>query len=61
MKPICKKVVLESHLLAKCEHGLKFMLLNCVNIYVEKIYKLIYYVFVNISISKANAITRLPL
>ena len=33
------KIVSERHLLAKYEHGLKYILQNCLNKNVEKIYK----------------------
>ena len=32
-----RKIVSERYLFAKCEHGLKYILQNCVNIYVEKV------------------------
>ena len=46
------KIVLERHLFAKCEHGLKNILQNCVDKNVKKIYKWIIFYKNHITISK---------
>ena len=52
------KIVSEQHLFAKCKHVLKYILQNCVNKNVEKIYK---YIFIFCKNHYFKTITRLPL